>query len=208
MTKVMMTRQKLAGDSISGGFTDYCLSSQIVFRWALQALSSPTSEISADSRAFFQDSPPLPPLMAALALTLTDHHTPVWISDNYHDAKSWLSFHQGVVVTETPSEALFFIISSCSEIPPLEYLKIGTERYPDHSATFILEKSASNKGPSLTATGAGIKEKTIFSNHDFSYEFVSLWAKNTASYPTGIDILLAGESTLIGLPRTVKLILN
>jgi alpha-D-ribose 1-methylphosphonate 5-triphosphate synthase subunit PhnH len=194
-------------NTISGGFIDYGRFSQTVFRWALEALARPALPVEADPRPFFQDPTPLDPLMAALALCLTDHNTPVWFSPGLAPfAGSWLSFHQGVNVVTEPQNALFLMICSCSELPPLESLKLGSERYPDRSATIILsDRPDPNGGLSLVASGPGLKEPTAFFNHCLTESFIAWWAQNNASYPRGADMFIARQTKLIGLPRSVKL---
>ena len=63
-------------DTIEGGFADLVLGAQSVFRATMDALARPGTVQSIASDA----APPAPltPELAALALTLCDHDTPVW----------------------------------------------------------------------------------------------------------------------------------
>jgi alpha-D-ribose 1-methylphosphonate 5-triphosphate synthase subunit PhnH len=145
--------------------------------------------------------------VAALALSLVDGLTPVWLSPAFVEAEGYLAFHSSAPVVREPEKAAFVLAATQGELPPLSHLNQGDPRYPDRSATVILawEPERAAEGLSLMAEGPGLRERVPFEGHGLGQGLVREWADNRASYPLGVDIFLAGESTLVGLPRSLKL---
>jgi alpha-D-ribose 1-methylphosphonate 5-triphosphate synthase subunit PhnH len=208
----MMSKSRPA---LSPEFISRTLGSQKVFRLALAALSRPASPLAADFAGLFAESPPLPAVLAALALTLTDAAVSVWLSESLQEAAGWLVFHRAPVLAADPGRASFVIAACPGELPPLHTLNPGLARFPDRSATVFLggvldaagrpAKSRPAESRPLTASGPGLKEPAVFSGHGLSSEFIAGWAENRALYPLGVDVFLAGEKLLAGLPRSVSL---
>lgn len=79
---------------------------------------------------------------AAIALTLFDHDTPLWLDARMHetsDVVKWLKFHTGAPVVQDSSIASFALISDGGALPSLERFALGTSEYPDRSTTLILQ---------------------------------------------------------------------
>jgi alpha-D-ribose 1-methylphosphonate 5-triphosphate synthase subunit PhnH len=190
------------------GFINFTLASQTVFRLALAALSRPTKVFEADFEGFFKGKPPLPYTAAALALTLLDHQTAVWLSPSFRESQDYLTFHTSAPMAGSPEKGSFLLVASPKELPPLDTLNQGDPRYPDRSATVILagvlEKTIMEIP--LIAKGPGIKDEALFENHGLDRNFVNSWSLNRESYPLGLDIILAGNNKLVGLPRSLRLI--
>ena len=194
--------------NLSLGFDDLGLSSQRVFRLALSAMSRPAHRLQFNFAALFRTSPPLPPGLAAMALTLADHITPIWLSPALTNAGSFLVFHTSAPIVKRPEEAVFILAASRQELPPLASLNQGDPRYPDRSATVILANNVEETSPGLTLTaiGPGLSEEVTLRGHGLDMSFVEEWALNRASYPLGADVFLAGRDNLAGLPRSLALI--
>jgi alpha-D-ribose 1-methylphosphonate 5-triphosphate synthase subunit PhnH len=177
----------------------------MVFRLALTALSQPALAWPAADLVPPRTSP-LPPLTAALTLTLLDQDTPVWLSPSFADSADWLRFHAGAPLTDDPSRALFILAASPAERPPLEMLAQGSARYPDRSATVILGGAlpGGDADPWL-AEGPGIKGRRRFAGHGLAASFLTEWRANRAASPLGVDMFLVGGGTLAGLPRSTEL---
>jgi alpha-D-ribose 1-methylphosphonate 5-triphosphate synthase subunit PhnH len=190
------------------GFIDQTLASQSIFRIALSAMAKPAYKFTVDFASLFKTNPPLPCGVAALALTLADHMTPVWLSKSFLEAGGFLVFHTSASIVKTPEKALLVLAASQDELPSLNELEQGDPRYPDRSATVILANvmEEDSMGMALIADGPGLKEKTLFENHGLKWGFVEEWAVNRASYPLGVDVFLTGTGSLAGLPRSLTLI--
>lgn len=199
--------------ALTGGFIDDPMASQSVFRLALTALSRPAVPFGLDFKALFKECPPMPYVLAALVLTLTDRTALVWLSESLHKARDWLVFHRATVLTSEPQEASFVVAAGLSELPPLSRLNPGIDQYPERSATVFLggvldlsgRPGQSGEPKVLTALGPGLKEPLIFTDHGLSSDFIDSWAENADRYPLGIDVFLAGENRLAGLPRSLSL---
>jgi alpha-D-ribose 1-methylphosphonate 5-triphosphate synthase subunit PhnH len=183
------------------------LASQAVFRLALSALSRPARRFPADFAGLFATAPPMPVMLAAMALTLADSLTPVWLSPSLEGSAEWLTFHRSVPSAGTPELAALVLAASPEELPPLWELSQGTDRYPDRSATVILGGVLAENGGGVPAmaSGPGIREAEPFEGHGLGKEFMDAWAENRAAYPQGVDVFLAGPGCLAGLPRSVSL---
>jgi alpha-D-ribose 1-methylphosphonate 5-triphosphate synthase subunit PhnH len=192
---------------LSPGFNSYTLASQTVFRLALSALSRPTHSFPADFGALFGARPPMPALLAALALTLADGLTPVWLSPSLREASGWLAFHRSAPMAGTPAQASLVLAASPGEMPPLGELRQGTSRFPDRSATVILGGvlEEASQGIPVIASGPGLREDKVFEGHGLGQGFMDDWAINRAAFPLGVDVFLAGPAQLAGLPRSVSL---
>lgn len=191
--------------ALTPGFVNYVSSSQETFRLALEAMSRPCRAVEfPDGLAPAQA--PLPGVAAALALSILDALTPVWISPSWRKAENWLRFHCGCPVCDSPEAATLILAASLDELPPLAALNQGSLRYPDSSSTVILYSGLNPQGPNrVTASGPGIQGSTVFQGHGLDENFLTQWRANRESYPLGVDVFLAGVGHLAGLPRSVKL---
>jgi alpha-D-ribose 1-methylphosphonate 5-triphosphate synthase subunit PhnH len=200
------------------------MASQEVFRLMLGALSRPAVPLACDFGGLFAAPPPMPATLAALALTLADMTTPVWLSPSLAGALGWLVFHRSVRTVADPGDAALVLAAAQNELPDLRSLDPGTPRHPDRSATVLLGgpppdaraavspsgggngdgMSAESDAP-LLASGPGLKEPILWSGHGLGRKFLDQWEENRLAYPQGVDVFLAGERTLAGLPRTLGL---
>ena len=77
---------------IAAGFENPVMEAQSTFRAIMDAMAPgrpfPIAGIAGAPR-------PLLPSTAAIALTLLDHDTPVWLDDPPDDVLNWLRFHTG-----------------------------------------------------------------------------------------------------------------
>ena len=87
-------------EALDAGFADPVLGAQSTFRAVMEALSRPgTAQPIA-----FPATPPIPLTaeLAAVALTLFDHDTAVWLDPALMELDAvctWLAFHTGAPVT-------------------------------------------------------------------------------------------------------------
>src|SRR3974377_1973251 len=106
---------------LPAGFADKVLSAQTTFRSVMEAMARPGSV----QRVIAPVGTP-PHLMrgtAAIALTLFDHDTPIWLDpclSETMEVSRWLKFHSGAPVVDDPSIASFALIGEASALAGLD----------------------------------------------------------------------------------------
>jgi alpha-D-ribose 1-methylphosphonate 5-triphosphate synthase subunit PhnH len=194
-------------NAVIAGFATPVLSAQKTFRSALNALARPgtihplTAELSAPA--------PLSSSAAALALTLCDYDTPLWLDAGLRSANAvvdWLRFHCGSPIIEDPGAAAFAIVSTPSELPPLDHFNPGLPDYPDRSATLVLQLESLRSGPQLLLEGPGIRGSQLFRASPLPRNIGAQLMANHALFPRGVDLILLAEREVAALPRSVHIV--
>ncbi len=190
--------------AIVPGFGDPVLESQRVFRALLDAMAEPLRIVEIEG-----PRPPEPLLTPAwaLALTLFDTTTPVWID---RDAQSGtmeasLRFHCGCPLVATPSAAAFAIVTDILQMPPLDAFNQGSLAYPDRSTTVIVQGIEPDHGAGLEFEGPGIDGARALDLHGVPSEFWRSWKVNEMNFPCGVDVIFVTRNAAIGLPRSARL---
>jgi alpha-D-ribose 1-methylphosphonate 5-triphosphate synthase subunit PhnH len=189
--------------NIEAGFEHEAFGSQAVFRAALNALSHPGTPFSVPLNTALPRAGGA--ASAALLLGLLDSDTSVWVSPTLasSDAANWLRFHTGCQVVKNPSIAHFLWVEQGDVMPPLSSLKLGSDEYPDESATCVVEvQSFDALDQGLHLQGPGIQETSFLGVTGLPHHFDLQWAKNHALFPRGVDVLFTTQTTVVGLPRT------
>ncbi|MDP1731960.1 MAG: phosphonate C-P lyase system protein PhnH [Devosia sp.] len=192
--------------SVEGGFADPVVSAQRVFRALMDAMARPGAP-----REIVTDTEPPAPLtreLAAVALTLADHDTPVWLAPQLAASAAvvaWLRFHTGAPIVADPATADFALAADLSALPPFHRLAQGTDEYPDRSTTLVLALPGLMDGAALRVTGPGIKGEAMIAPLGLSGDFIAQWAENRTHFPRGIDLMLVADGQVIGLPRTTRI---
>jgi len=190
---------------LSGGFADPVFGAQGSFRALMDALANPglpQTLVAAEHPAG------LAPELAAVALTLCDHDTEVWLDPTLAgDAAvvAWLRFQTGAPLVAEPAQAQFALVSDAAALPALSRFALGSDEYPDRSTTIALAVTSLAGGPVLTLRGPGIKEARTIAPAGLPEGFLGQWADNRALFPRGVDVLLLSGGQVIGLPRTTRL---
>ncbi|MBO6900504.1 MAG: phosphonate C-P lyase system protein PhnH [Rhizobiaceae bacterium] len=193
-------------DSVGGAFAEPVFGAQGTFRRIMEAMARPgTLQTLIDL-----PTPPAPlsPSAGAIALTLCDHDTPVWLDTALTVSEavgSWLAFHTGAPIVRTSSEAHFVFSSNPAELIALENFAQGSHEYPDRSATIIMQVAGFDAGDSLRLTGPGIRGHADIAPAPLPRHFAEQWKQNRARFPRGVDILLAGPDAVCGLPRSTRI---
>lgn len=190
--------------SIEGGFADPVIAAQGVFRATMEALARPGQPQPVLTDA--HPPAPLTPELGALALTLVDADTTLWLDPSLSaspEIAAWLRFQTGVTLTSDPALASFALVSDPALLPSLDRFGQGTDEYPDRSTTLLVAATA----PALAVTlkGPGIKGELRANLPLPSWDFLAQWAENRARFPRGVDLVLAGHGHVIGLPRTTRI---
>ena len=132
-----------AAEKIDGGFADPVFDAQSVFRAVMDAMARPGTVLPVKALA----SPPasLSATAAAVALTLADHDTPVWLDPVLAGSaavRAYLAFHTGAPVIEAKDEATFALVADPLGLGSLAEFGQGTQEYPDRSTTLIMQVDA------------------------------------------------------------------
>jgi alpha-D-ribose 1-methylphosphonate 5-triphosphate synthase subunit PhnH len=187
----------------ASGLTDPVGQTAQVFRALLSAMAQPARacNIGLDLARVGGAHP----ASLAILLTLADFDTPVClVGSAVSELGSFLRFHCGCPVTERPKNAALGLISEPMLACRAFEFPIGTEEYPDTSATVILEVSSLVAGPRRTIKGPGIRASVEFAPAVHA-EFWSAWHTNTQLYPRGIDVIFTCANEIAALPRSSRL---
>jgi alpha-D-ribose 1-methylphosphonate 5-triphosphate synthase subunit PhnH len=192
---------------LPAGFADKVLSAQTTFRSVMDAMARPGSVRRIVSAAG------APAAMmrgtAAIALTLFDHDTPLWLDPRMSetsDIAKWLKFHTGAPVIADSSISSFALIGEARALPALDRFAFGTNEYPDRSTTLILEVASLTQGPALELSGPGIDGTTFLHAAIQPPNLLERLAINATLFPRGIDVVLVADDAIVAIPRTTRLV--
>jgi alpha-D-ribose 1-methylphosphonate 5-triphosphate synthase subunit PhnH len=201
---------------LGAGFSDMSLGSQSVFRSALEALSYPGRPIQL--AVTFEAPKAAHASSSGLLLALLEPGSLLWLSPSLvnTDAAAWITFHTGCKITPAQHQADFAWIKNWDELPLLVNFSLGTDEYPNHSTTCVIdvasETTTGARAPSITLTGPGIAQASTINQLSATRvqleEFVQQWNQNHTSFPRGVDVFFATHTGLIGLPRTTHIQLS
>jgi alpha-D-ribose 1-methylphosphonate 5-triphosphate synthase subunit PhnH len=189
---------------LTAAFADPVHASQHTFRMVMDALARPGTIISL--AATVTSPSPLHPAAAAVALTLLDYETPVWLDHALsatRDIADWIRFHTGAPITPDPRAAAFAFVADSGRAPDLEAFSLGTPEYPDRSTTLVLQVKQFS-GESLTLAGPGIAGTQNISAGPLPNDFRQQLIANRALFPRGVDVILATDDAIAALPRSVR----
>jgi len=176
---------------------------QQVFRHLLDALAHPGRVVGLSSSA----TPPagLYPSTAALALTLLDHSTPLFLDEALarEPIVSYFRFHSGAPLAATPAQASFALVGEPRSLD-LAAFSIGDAERPERSATVIMQVAGFDGSAAVRLTGPGIRKSTPLKVEGIEAALWRQWRENGALYPCGVDLVLAAPDAVAALPRSVR----
>jgi len=143
---------------------------------------------------------------AAVALTLLDYETPVWLDPALAQSAEialWLKFHTGAPLTDDPQRAAFGFVADPPKMPSFEAFSQGSMEYPDRSATLVLQVEHLSKDGGLHLSGPGIRGSRALGASPLPADFAARLRANRVLFPRGVDIVLAADRKLTALPRSV-----
>jgi alpha-D-ribose 1-methylphosphonate 5-triphosphate synthase subunit PhnH len=189
---------------LAPAFADPVRGSQAVFRSVMDAMARPGTIVATGGLA--QAPQPLGLAAAAVALTLIDYETPVWLDPTLAqptDVATWLRFHTGAPLTDDPRHAAFGFIADPPRMPRFEAFSQGSMEYPDRAATLVLQVERLSDDGGFCLSGPGIKGSSALSASPLPADFAARMRANRVLFPRGVDIILASATTLAALPRSV-----
>ena len=189
------------------GFVDKVLSAQSTFRSVMDAMARPGSvqrvvPMAGTAGVMMRGT-------AAIALTLFDHDTPLWLDPRMSessDVLKWLKFHTGAPVIQDSSIAVFALISDGVLLPPLERFALGTNEYPDRSTTVIIQVASLDSGPTFELRGPGIDGVTTLQASFKPFDLFEQLRFNETLFPRGIDVVLVADDAVVAIPRTTRIV--
>ena len=189
---------------IAPAFSDPTRESQAVFRKIMDAVARPGT---IHDLALAPDAPQgLDRAAGAVALTLLDFETPVWLDPALRNgaAESWLRFHCGCPLTEDPNGAAFALVTDALAAPELSAFNPGDAKYPDRSTTLIVQLPSLAGGPLVTLKGPGIKDQASLALAGLPTGFWDQVRTNQAKFQFGVDLVFVAGDRLTALPRSTR----
>jgi alpha-D-ribose 1-methylphosphonate 5-triphosphate synthase subunit PhnH len=178
--------------------------SQRNFRELLQAMARPAAPRIVPVPAA-APAPILPATMAVL-LTLCDADTALWLQQPNDEVALHLRFHAGVRLVQEPADADFALITEPSSMPPLTRFAHGDLRYPDRSATLIVQVDGFSENDGRRFTGPGIRDVEQLAIEGLPAAFWQQRAAMRAQLPLGVDLIFISGERMVALPRTTRVL--
>jgi len=189
---------------LSPGFADAPRAAQAVFKALMWALARPGQPQALEGGLV--PPAPLTPELAAIALTMLDHDSAVWLDPTLRgapDVLDFLRFHTSARVVDDPQEAQFALIRDAASAPDFAAFAQGDPAYPDQSTTLVLAVDALLPGP-IVMSGPGIDGTIAFGATPLPPDMAARLVRNRTGFPLGVDLLLAAPGAVLGLPRSVR----
>jgi alpha-D-ribose 1-methylphosphonate 5-triphosphate synthase subunit PhnH len=198
--------QTARNSGLRPGFADPVHGAQQAFRQILQAMARPGT--IQDCGGELEPPPALSPAMAAVCLTLADADAPLWLSSalGTDAAVGYLKFHCNAPVLDNIGRASF-VLADAAGMPALDACAQGDDRYPDRSATLVVEvPRLAAEGPGAwVLRGPGIEATAPLATDGLPGDLPARWRDNAAQYPCGVDLILTCGRRLAALPRTTRI---
>jgi alpha-D-ribose 1-methylphosphonate 5-triphosphate synthase subunit PhnH len=192
---------------LPAGFADKVLSAQSTFRAVMDAMAHPGSvqriAVATGTPARLMQG------SAAIALTLFDHDTPIWLDplmSETSDVAKWLKFHTGAPVVADPAICGFALVGDPRALPALERFAFGSNEYPDRSTTLILQVESLTQGASFELRGPGIDGSAVMQASIQPADLFERLCINATLFPRGVDVVLVADDAIAAIPRTTRLI--
>jgi alpha-D-ribose 1-methylphosphonate 5-triphosphate synthase subunit PhnH len=194
-----MTLDTLA---FAGGFKEPVFEAQAVFRTLMDCMARPGTIGTVN--AVVVPPAPLNAAAGAVALTLCDHDTAVWLTPALTASAlpAWLAFNAGATVTDARQDARFAFVEKGAMLPNLCLFAQGTQEYPDRSTTLVVEIDAFEGGRPLVLRGPGIRSEAEIAPVGLPDMFAHFWSENRQGFPRGVDLILVAGASILCLPRT------
>ncbi|MEM5529357.1 phosphonate C-P lyase system protein PhnH [Gammaproteobacteria bacterium AS21] len=200
--------------TIAAGLTNPINAGQVIFRRTLKAMSEPGTIVDIEHNHGAGD---LSPAMYALALSLLDQQTTLYLSaalKNEEVCKN-LQFHTDVQLVNDPQSAMF-AIANADQITEFCYFNKGTDESPEMSCSLVLQvESLTNTAAQaqgsdnehstlLKLEGPGIESVKYIAIAKLSTQLLEYLTERPDAFPRGLDFYFVSDKQLVCLPRTTK----
>jgi alpha-D-ribose 1-methylphosphonate 5-triphosphate synthase subunit PhnH len=189
---------------VAPAFADPVLDAQVTFRAVLRAISYPGRIVPV----CLGSVPPAPlvPAAAAIALTLFDLDTPVWLDAACArpDVHSFLTFHCGCPITADPRLARFAVIAAPERGVDWGAFDAGTDEAPEISATLIVQTGGLEGESGRRLAGPGIETESRLEVRGLPESFWAWRQRQEAAFPRGVDVVFVAPQAVAALPRTTR----
>lgn len=148
--------------------------------------------------------PPFLPATAAVALTLCDFQTPVWLDPELKvsDVNRYLRFHTGAPIVDEPGAAAFAFVSAPLAMPVIGSFAQGTHEYPDRSATLVIQVESLSQKAGVRLSGPGLEFPVLLDASPLGSPFWRQMAENHGGFPMGVDVIFASPEAIASCPRS------
>lgn len=191
--------------TLAAGFADPVHEAQACFRALLDALAEPGTTRAV--AGIGEPPAPLSSVAASVIATLADFETTIWrdaaLATPAVDA--WIAFHTGARLVEDPREATFALIADAANAPAWDAFALGTDLDPSTSTTVILQVDGFDAGVRYRLAGPGIETTRDVAVAGAPADLAARARANRDLFPRGVDLVLAGPTAVVGLPRTTRL---
>ena len=184
------------------GFAAPVRDAQTAFRAVLDAMAHPGGIVRVPTA--LPNGLPLGTASAAIALSLCDIDTPVWLDAAASGAAGYIAFHCGAPAAVTPAEASFAFVADPTALPPLDQFALGSDEYPERAATLVIEVAGLAESGGITLRGPGILGETRL---DVGGLLARFWTERAALaelFPRGVDVLFTCGDRVAALPRATR----
>jgi alpha-D-ribose 1-methylphosphonate 5-triphosphate synthase subunit PhnH len=144
---------------------------------------------------------------AAVALTLCDFQTPIWLENSLRTSaiSQYLRFHTGAPIASSRPEAMFALMDAACVIPDLAKFPSGTPEYPDRSVTLIVKTEQLTNSMGIVLKGPGIQTTRSFNALPVSESFWNDMIASRANFPLGIDVIFVAPRKIAAVPRSTQI---
>ncbi|MEQ8443407.1 MAG: phosphonate C-P lyase system protein PhnH [Alphaproteobacteria bacterium] len=197
-----------AGHALSAGFQEPVSDSARVFRTVLDVMARPGRVSRLPT---VPDAPGgLNGGAAAVALTLLDADTPVWIDPALLDegVSMFLAFHTGAPVVERAEMASFAFMPGKTCGRTLRSLRVGTAEYPDRSATAVILVEGFQGELCAELSGPGVDGTADLAPAGLDSAAWDALADNARLFPLGFDTIFVSDSSVASLPRSTRILMK
>lgn len=188
--------------NLAPGLADPAHDAQRLFRAILDATSQPGRIVSLAATPTGPGA--LSRAATAWLLTLADRDTPVWLAPDFDlpGVRDFLRFHAGSPIASSRTDAAFGVVPA-GLAGSFDGFALGSDAYPDRSATLVIEVPDLRGGPTTRWRGPGIDGHTRVAIAGLAPDFWADWAANHALFPCGVDLVFTAGTELCALPRSI-----